>query len=260
MCCVMPPASPAATFVRADVVEQRGLAVVDVAHDGDHGRTRLFVLGHVLALQVFFDLVALEHLGDVAHLLDHQRRGVAIDGLVDGGHDAHVHHGLDDFGGLDGHLLRDFLRRDGLADGHFALDRRGGHFEGVLRLDTAHRTGGAFLDAPSSSCSARSRRRRRAVPGGRNGSRPWRDPALRPAPSRGLWRSGRTGLHMRGRGLGGGAALRILLLPGLRFFLRLARLLRPGACAWLRLRCGGDSPPPCARFRGARLPGARARH
>ena len=35
MCCVMPPASRSATFVVADGVEQRRLAVVDVAHDGD---------------------------------------------------------------------------------------------------------------------------------------------------------------------------------------------------------------------------------
>ena len=40
MCCVMPPASPAATRRGADVVQQRGLAVVDVAHDGDHRRAR----------------------------------------------------------------------------------------------------------------------------------------------------------------------------------------------------------------------------
>ena len=31
----------------ADVVEQRGLAVVDVAHDGDHRRTRVFALAPV---------------------------------------------------------------------------------------------------------------------------------------------------------------------------------------------------------------------
>ena len=40
MCWVMPPASPAATLARADVVQQRGLAVVDVAHDGDHRGAR----------------------------------------------------------------------------------------------------------------------------------------------------------------------------------------------------------------------------
>ena len=145
MCWVMPPASPAATLVRADVVEQRGLAVIDVTHDGDHGRTRRFGLGRFCALQIFFDLVVLEHLGGVAHLLDDEHRGVLVDGLVDGRHHAHVHHGLDDFGGLHGHLLRDFLRRDGLADGDFALHRRGGHLEARGCVSPSHAAGaGAF--------------------------------------------------------------------------------------------------------------------
>ena len=47
MCCVMPPASPGDAGA-ADVVEQRGLAVVDVAHDGDHRRTA--ARAHVLVL------------------------------------------------------------------------------------------------------------------------------------------------------------------------------------------------------------------
>jgi hypothetical protein len=49
-------------FRLADVIEQRGLAVIDVAHDGDHGRTRRFGFRRALALQVFFDLVALSTL------------------------------------------------------------------------------------------------------------------------------------------------------------------------------------------------------
>ena len=55
MCWVMPPASPAATFDFADHVEQRGLAVVHVAHDGDHRGARLEVLELVLDVQ--FDLL-----------------------------------------------------------------------------------------------------------------------------------------------------------------------------------------------------------
>ncbi len=43
MCCVMPPASPDATPVWTNGVEQRRFAVVDVAHNGNHGRTRLEV-------------------------------------------------------------------------------------------------------------------------------------------------------------------------------------------------------------------------
>ena len=38
MCWVMPPASPAATFGFANDIQQRGFAVVNVAHDGDDGR------------------------------------------------------------------------------------------------------------------------------------------------------------------------------------------------------------------------------
>ena len=38
MCWVMPPASPAVTSVVADRVEQRGLAVIDVAHHGHDRR------------------------------------------------------------------------------------------------------------------------------------------------------------------------------------------------------------------------------
>src|SRR6186713_2577573 len=121
--------------------------MVDVTHDGDDWRTWGLGLGRFFALQIFFDLVALEHLRNVAHLFDHERRGVAIDRLVDGGHHAHVEHGLDDFGGLHGHLLRDFLRRDGLADGDFTLDRRGGHLERMTRFDAYAAAAGAFLDS-----------------------------------------------------------------------------------------------------------------
>ena len=41
----------------ADGVEQRGLAVIDMAHDGDDRRTRLQVLGLVgVAHQAFLDI------------------------------------------------------------------------------------------------------------------------------------------------------------------------------------------------------------
>ena len=93
----------------ADVVEQRGLAVVDVAHDGDHRRARRRLLGRVRHRRPAGPPrsgLPCSSLGRVAHLLDHQHRRVLVDRLVDGGHHAHVHQRLDDFGGLDGHLLR----------------------------------------------------------------------------------------------------------------------------------------------------------
>ena len=75
----------------------------------------------------------------------------------------------------------------------------------------------------------------------------------------GLWRSGRAAA-VRGRGFQRrrGAALPVSCLA------RASSCARRGffgllLAAWLRLRCGGGSPPPCARFPCARLPGARAR-
>ena len=119
----------AARFARrdlgaADVVEQRGLAVVDVAHDRDDRRTRQrLVRGCHAGLQLFLDLVGLQHLGDVAHFLDHEHRGVLVDGLVDRRHDAHVEHRLHDFARLDRHALGELGDRDGLADRDLALHR-----------------------------------------------------------------------------------------------------------------------------------------
>ena len=83
----------------ADVVEQRGLAVVDVAHDGDHRRTRscspcdFSTLRREQVRPRRRRLSALDRL--VAELLDHQHRGVVVDDLVDGGHHAHLEQRLD---------------------------------------------------------------------------------------------------------------------------------------------------------------------
>ena len=124
----------------ADVVEQRSLAVVDVTHDGDHGRTRLSrspgALSPCRSSSTWSPLSTLATwpISSTTRVAVSRSMGwlmVAITPMFI--------MRLDDFGGLDGHLLRDFLRRDGLADGHFALHRRGGHFEGVLRLGPRHR-------------------------------------------------------------------------------------------------------------------------
>ena len=77
---------------------------------------------------------SLQQLGAVAQLLDHQHRGIALDRLIDGRHDPEVHQHLDDLGGLDRHALGELGHRDGLAERHLALDRRGGHLETVLGL------------------------------------------------------------------------------------------------------------------------------
>ena len=70
----------------------------------------------------------------MAHLLDDQHGGVLLDHLVYRRHDAHVHHDLDDFGGLDCHLLGEFGDRDRLGDRDLAHHPGGRHLEAVLAV------------------------------------------------------------------------------------------------------------------------------
>jgi hypothetical protein len=104
-------------------------------------RTSSFSVFGLAALQAFLDLILAQQLGGVAEFLDHQHRRIALDRLIDGRHDAEVHQHLDDFGGLHCHLLRQLGHRDGLPERDLALDRRGGHLEGVLGLAAADRHG-----------------------------------------------------------------------------------------------------------------------
>src|SRR6202789_1487726 len=117
----------------AYVVEQRRLAVIDVAHHRHDRRTRQYLeRGVGLALQiVLYDVFLAQH-RRVAHFLHDQDRGVLLDHLIDRGHHAHVHHHFDDFGGFDGHLLRQLSDRHGFADRHLAYDARGRHLETML--------------------------------------------------------------------------------------------------------------------------------
>ena len=57
MCWVMPPASPGGDLGLADRVQQRGLAVVDVAHDRDDRRALDEVLLGVLEDRLDLDVV-----------------------------------------------------------------------------------------------------------------------------------------------------------------------------------------------------------
>ena len=95
----------------ADGVEQRRLAMVDVAHDSDHRWARLEVFGAIdgslVELHLFVGGVgdldcALEVVGE-----DHD--GLVGQRLGDGRHLAVAHHGLDDVGGGDTQQLRDVL-------------------------------------------------------------------------------------------------------------------------------------------------------
>ncbi len=62
----------------ADRVEQRSLAVIDVAHDGDHRRTRNFQLARVLRFENFFDGLV----GNLFFVADHGCRRAELGGDV----------------------------------------------------------------------------------------------------------------------------------------------------------------------------------
>ena len=118
MCCVIPPASVATTVGLADRVEQRRLAVVDVAHDRDDRRARferllgvverlglLVVVGGVLDRHL-----ALELGGDQLDLFVGERLGRRP-------HLAEVHEDLDDVRHRDAERLREVADADAGFDG-----------------------------------------------------------------------------------------------------------------------------------------------
>src|SRR6059036_1644700 len=116
----------------ADRVEERGLPVVDVTHDGDDGRAQLELSGvEVLLVEDFtFDGSDLEI--DIELVRD-ELRGRRIEQLVDGRHDAELEQRLDDLARLPSHLLGEFAHRDRL--GHpdqltLDLGRRRGRLDG----------------------------------------------------------------------------------------------------------------------------------
>ncbi len=91
--------------VRApDIVEQRRLAVVDVSHDRYDGRSTNLVACflHLRGEQLLVDVRVRYRLGDMAEFLDHQRRRILVDDLVDRNHRAHVEQYFDDLVALNG--------------------------------------------------------------------------------------------------------------------------------------------------------------
>ena len=112
----------------ADVVEQRGLAVVDVAHDRDHRRTRGScrpAVSSTWASSASSASSATAAHDGVAEFLGHQRGGVEIDRLGDRRHDAHLEQRLDHVAALQRELLREVGHGDRVADRDFTHDRRG---------------------------------------------------------------------------------------------------------------------------------------
>ncbi len=104
-----------------DGIEQRGLAVVDVAHDGDHRRARHHtgrVVGHVE--QAFFHVGFRHAAHAVAHFLGDQLGGVGIDRVVDGRHLALFHQQADDVDRALGHAVGEIGNGDRFGNSDFA--------------------------------------------------------------------------------------------------------------------------------------------
>ena len=118
----------AAGFAGRDIglaqrVEQRGLAVVDMAHDGDDRRARHEqIIRVLLATKADLDI----RLGDtaqaVAELGDDEFGGIGVDDLVDRRHDANAHQRLDHVDAALRHAVRQLLNGDRLGDDDFAHD------------------------------------------------------------------------------------------------------------------------------------------
>ena len=149
----------------AQRVEQRGLAVVDMAHDRDDRGARLQHVGLVgLAAHADLDV----GFGDAAHPVaefgDDQLGGVGVDRLVDRRHHAHAHQRLDHVGAALGHAVGQFLDRDRLGDDDVAHD---------LRLLAGCACAGARARGRGGPrrASASARRRRRRARGSRSACR-----------------------------------------------------------------------------------------
>ena len=117
----------AACFAAGDVglaygVEQRGFTVVNVTHDGNHGRARLerFRRVHFLGNQIIVFREA-DLFNFVPEFGGHKGGGVDIEGLVDGGHDAKTKENLDDLVGFQTHLVGHVGNADGFGNTDLAL-------------------------------------------------------------------------------------------------------------------------------------------
>src|SRR6266851_3600635 len=105
----------------AQRIQKRGLAVIDVAHHGHHGRARLDI-GRIVddIEQAFLDVRRGDALDGVTKLLGDQLRGIGIDHVGDLVHRALFHQQPDHVDRAFGHAVGEFLDIDGFRDDHFA--------------------------------------------------------------------------------------------------------------------------------------------
>src|SRR6056297_1290693 len=106
-----------------DLVQERGLAVVDMAHDRDHRRTRLQILVLVLVGDDGLLDVGLRDAHDVVpELLDQQLRRLGVERVVDRDHRAVLEQRLHQVRGALGHAVGELLHRDRVGHVHVAHD------------------------------------------------------------------------------------------------------------------------------------------
>src|SRR5690606_11438141 len=116
----------------------RSLAVVDVAHDGHHRRTRLQIFCLVLDVEhAFFNIGFGDALDGVAEFRRHQLGGIGIDHVAGLHHLALLHEELDQINGALSHTLGEFLNGDRLGQHDFTRD--------LLTRLVVHRTLELFL-------------------------------------------------------------------------------------------------------------------
>ena len=249
MCCVMPPASPSATLVSSNGVEQRRLAVVDVSHDRDDrcARYQIFRMRRfgLDVGQLLFEAADQDFGAEVAR--DH-RRGVGVERRVDRQHHPAVHDLLQDVFDLELELVGEVLDGHPLGQGDELGDRRRG-----LRRDRHHRPIVAAHGRPRPwTCRAEWPRRARGVaPGSRRASRRRRPDGL-----------GRQGPRAAKRGSG---CRRARTKGGrTRGSWSGSRLTGAGGCGWGRIagrvgsgRAAGASPVTGSSIRSRRVGGTR---
>ena len=106
---------------RADGVEQRGLAVVDVTHHGHDRRPRNKVRRIVGGVEhAFLDVGFSDALDGMAEFLGDELRGVGVDHVVDLRHLALLHQQLDDVDRALGHAVGEIGDADELRNRHLA--------------------------------------------------------------------------------------------------------------------------------------------
>jgi len=174
----------------ADRVQQRGLAVVDVAHDGHHGRTLEQIGLGVLEGRLDLDVVGrVDDLDLLAELLREDPERLVGERLGEGGHLPQAHQLLDHLGYRDAERLGGFLDRGAGVDADQVGSgrQRGGaspppprrrcRGAGVRGADgaAARAAGRPSAGARPASRSPRGagRRRPRRAPAHRRASRAW---------------------------------------------------------------------------------------